>query len=219
MERNVQENYLKAIYKLSEKNKEGAYTNDIAAELNIKPSSVSESLKKLSEACMIHYEKYKAAKLTEKGKLIALMTIRKHRLWEVFLVEKLGFRWDEIHPMAEEMEHINFDELTERLAKFLDNPTADPHGDPIPDKHGKIKALKSRKLTDVGEKELVVMVGIENHSPSFMKHLDNIGLSLGANVLVRSVVDFDNSMLISVNKSKDFYISKEVAENVLVKAK
>jgi DtxR family Mn-dependent transcriptional regulator len=217
MERNVQENYLKAIYKLSEKNKEGAYTNDIAAELNIKPSSVSESLKKLSEAALINYEKYKAAKLTEKGKLIALMTIRKHRLWEVFLVEKLGFRWDEIHPMAEEMEHINFDELTERLAKFLDNPTADPHGDPIPDKHGRIKALKSKKLLEVKGKELVVMVGIENHSPDFMKHLDNIGLSLGANILVRSVVDFDNSMLISVNKSKDFYISKEVAENVLVK--
>ncbi len=217
MERNVQENYLKAIYKLSEKNKEGAYTNDIAAELNIKPSSVSESLKKLSEEHLIKYQKYKAATLTEKGKLIALMTIRKHRLWEVFLVEKLGFRWDEIHPMAEEMEHINFDELTERLAKFLDNPTADPHGDPIPDKHGKIKALKSKKLTEAKEKELVIMVGIENHSPSFMKHLDNLGLSLGSAILVKSVVDFDNSMLLSVNKSKDFYISREVAENVLVK--
>jgi DtxR family Mn-dependent transcriptional regulator len=219
MDKAIEENYLKAIYKFSEKNKVGAYTNDIAYELNIKPASVSEALKKLSENRLIHYKKYQAITLTETGRLRAVKTIRKHRLWEVFLVNKLGYRWDEIHPMAEELEHIDFDDLTERLAKFLDNPVTDPHGDPIPDKHGKFKTVKSRKLSEVDLKEQLVMIGITDYSPAFMKHLDSIGLALGVTIVVKYMVEYDSSLLISVNRSKDFYISKEIAENVLVHSK
>ncbi|MCU0337434.1 MAG: metal-dependent transcriptional regulator, partial [Sediminibacterium sp.] len=138
----VEENYLKAIYKLTERNKDGAYTNDIAYELKLKPATVTEAIRKLGEKGFINYEKYKAVTLTEQGKHIAIKTIRKHRLWEVFLVEKLGFKWDEIHPMAEELEHIGFEELTERLAQFLGNPEFDPHGDPIPDKDGNFAKTK-----------------------------------------------------------------------------
>lgn len=213
----VEENYLKAIYKLTERNKDGAYTNDIAYELNVKPATVTESIKKLGEKGVINYEKYKAVTLTEAGKLIAIKTIRKHRLWEVFLVEKLGFKWDEIHPMAEELEHINFEELTERLANFLGNPEFDPHGDPIPDKDGVFSNNKSVKLTSLAVNTTVVMTGIENHTPSFLQHLDKLGLKLGVQVTVKEIVDFDKSVLVSVNGKKGFYLSHDIAHNILCK--
>src|SRR6478735_8066661 len=164
MKAHAEENYLKAIYKLTERNKDGAYTNDIAYELNVKPGTVTEAIKKLSELGLINYEKYKAVTLTKTGRQVAVKTIRKHRLWEVFLVEKLGFKWDEIHPMAEELEHIAFEELTERLAVFLGNPEFDPHGDPIPDKDGNFAKTKSVKLISVPVGNTVVMTGIENHT-------------------------------------------------------
>ncbi|MEY3413020.1 MAG: hypothetical protein RIQ70_1709 [Bacteroidota bacterium] len=217
MSSHVEENYLKAIYKLTERNKDGAYTNDIAYELNIKPATVTEAIKKLSEKGLIHYEKYKAVKLTEQGKKIAIKTIRKHRLWEVFLVEKLGFKWDEIHPMAEELEHIGFEELTERLAQFLGNPEFDPHGDPIPDRDGNFAKTKSIKLTGVLLNGTAVMTGVENHSTSFLQHLDKIGIKLGISITVKEIVDFDKSMLISVNGEKEVYLSQEIASNILCK--
>ncbi len=217
MSSHVEENYLKAIYKLTERNKDGAYTNDIAYELNIKPATVTEAIKKLSEKGLIHYEKYKAVTLTELGKQIAIKTIRKHRLWEVFLVEKLGFKWDEIHPMAEELEHIGFEELTERLAQFLGNPEFDPHGDPIPDRDGNFAKTKSIKLTGVLLNGTAVMTGVENHSTSFLQHLDKIGIKLGISITVKEIVDFDKSMLISVNGEKEVYLSQEIASNILCK--
>ncbi|MCU0430954.1 MAG: metal-dependent transcriptional regulator [Cytophagaceae bacterium] len=217
MSSHVEENYLKAIYKLTERNKDGAYTNDIAYELNIKPATVTEAIKKLGEKGLIHYEKYKAVTLTELGKQIAIKTIRKHRLWEVFLVEKLGFKWDEIHPMAEELEHIGFEELTERLAQFLGNPEFDPHGDPIPDRDGNFAKTKSIKLTGVSLNGTAVMTGIENHTTSFLQHLDKIGIKLGISITVKEIVDFDKSMLISVNGEKEVYLSQEIASNILCK--
>lgn len=217
MNNQLEENYLKAIYKLVERNKDGAYTNDIAYALDVKPATVTEALKKLSENELIHYEKYKAVTLTQKGKQIAIKTIRKHRLWEVFLVEKLGFKWDEIHPMAEELEHISFDEITERLAAFLGNPEVDPHGDPIPDSKGNFQNTKSIKLNTVPLQETVVMTGIENHTSSFLQHLDKLGLKLGVAIKVKAIVDFDKSILVSVNNKKDFYLSNEVASNILCK--
>lgn len=217
MKTNAEENYLKAIYKLTERNKDGAFTNDIAYELNIKPGTVTEALKKLGEAGLINYEKYKAVTLTKTGRQIAVNTIRKHRLWEVFLVQKLGFKWDEIHPMAEELEHINFEELTERLAVFLGNPEYDPHGDPIPDKDGNFAKNKFVKLTTIPIGKSVVMTGIENHSTSFLQHLDKLGLKLGSTISVIEVVDFDKSLYLLLNNKKKIYLTNEVAINILCK--
>jgi DtxR family Mn-dependent transcriptional regulator len=217
MSSHIEENYLKAIYKQTERNKDGAYTNDIANELNVKAATVTEAFKKLGDKGLIYYEKYKAVTLTEEGRAVAVKTIRKHRLWEVFLVEKLGFKWDEIHPMAEELEHIGFEELTERLAKFLGNPEFDPHGDPIPDKNGNFAKNKSVKLTSIGIGKTVAMTGIENHMPSFLQHLDKLGLKLGAEVTIKELVEFDQSILVSVNNKKEFYLSQEIAGNILCK--
>ncbi|MGN6646571.1 MAG: metal-dependent transcriptional regulator [Cytophaga sp.] len=211
----IEENYLKAIYKQTERNKDGAYTNDIANELNVKAATVTEAFKKLGDKGLIYYEKYKAVTLTEEGKAIAVKTIRKHRLWEVFLVEKLGFKWDEIHPMAEELEHIGFEELTERLAKFLGNPEFDPHGDPIPDKNGNFAKNKSVKLITIGLGKTVTMTGIENHTSSFLQHLDKLDLKLGAKITIKELVEFDQSILVSVNNKKEFYLSQEIANNIL----
>lgn len=217
MSNQIEENYLKAIYKLVERNKDGAYTNDIAYALDVKPATVTEAIKKLADKELIYYEKYKAVTLTQKGKEIAIKTIRKHRLWEVFLVEKLGFKWDEIHPMAEELEHTSFDELTERLAVFLGNPEVDPHGDPIPDSQGNFQNTKSIKLNTVNLNETVVMTGIENHTSPFLQHLDKLGIKLGISIKVKEIVDFDKSILVSVNSKKDFYLSNEIASNILCK--
>ncbi|WP_018341986.1 metal-dependent transcriptional regulator [Cytophaga aurantiaca] len=217
MSSHIEENYLKAIYKQTERNKDGAYTNDIANELNVKAATVTEAFKKLGDKGLIFYEKYKAVTLTDQGRAVAVKTIRKHRLWEVFLVEKLGFKWDEIHPMAEELEHVNFEELTERLAKFLGNPEFDPHGDPIPDKNGKFAQNKSVKLTAINIGKTVAMTGIENHTPSFLQHLDKLGLKLGAEITIKDVVEFDQSILVSVNNKKEFYLSQEIANNILCK--
>ncbi|MDX2191285.1 MAG: metal-dependent transcriptional regulator [Bacteroidota bacterium] len=215
MTNSIWENYLKAIYKLTQKNPDGGYTNDIAFEMNVKPSSVSEVLKKLSENLFINYTKYKAVTLTEKGKQIALKTIRKHRLWEVFLVEKLGYKWDEIHPMAEELEHIHFDDLTERLATFLGNPQFDPHGDPIPDSNGNMIVNKSIKLTAVKLGETVAMTGIDHDSAAFLRHLNRLGLTLGTKLTILEIVEFDKSMLVRMNDENEFYMSAEIASNIL----
>ncbi|HSY62839.1 MAG TPA: metal-dependent transcriptional regulator [Cytophaga sp.] len=217
MSSHIEENYLKAIYKQTERNKDGAYTNDIANELNVKAATVTEAFKKLGDKGLIFYEKYKAVTLTEEGRAVAVKTIRKHRLWEVFLVEKLGFKWDEIHPMAEELEHVNFEELTERLAKFLGNPEFDPHGDPIPDKNGKFAQNKSVKLTVINVGKTVTMTGIENHTTSFLQHLDKLGLKLGVQITIKELVEFDQSILVSVNNKKEFYLSQEIANNILCK--
>ncbi len=217
MTSHIEENYLKAIYKLTERNKDGAYTNDIANELHVKAATVTEAFKKLGDNGLIHYEKYKAVTLTDEGRAVAVKTIRKHRLWEVFLVEKLGFKWDEIHPMAEELEHIGFEELTERLAQFLGNPEFDPHGDPIPDKNGNFAKNKSVKLSTIGLAKTVTMTGIENHTPSFLQHLDKLGLKLGVNITIKDIVDFDKSILVSINDKKDVYLSQELANNILCK--
>jgi DtxR family Mn-dependent transcriptional regulator len=217
MSSHIEENYLKAIYKQTERNKDGAYTNDIANELNVKAATVTEAFKKLGDKGLIFYEKYKAVTLTEEGRAVAVKTIRKHRLWEVFLVEKLGFKWDEIHPMAEELEHVNFEELTERLAKLLGNPEFDPHGDPIPDKNGKFAQNKSVKLTVINVGKTVTMTGIENHTSSFLQHLDKLGLKLGVQITIKELVEFDQSMLVSVNNKKEFYLSQEIANNILCK--
>jgi DtxR family Mn-dependent transcriptional regulator len=212
----TEENYLKAIFKYSNRSKEGVSTNVIADELNTKASSVTDMIKKLSDKKLVLHKKYKGVTLTQEGRKIAVSVIRKHRLWEVFLVEKLDFKWDEVHDIAEQLEHIHSEELVERLDTFLDYPKYDPHGDPIPDKDGNVNHHKDITLSDLKSNEKGIIVGVKEHSASYLKYLESIGLILGAEIKVIEVIEFDHSMNISINK-KDTIISHQASKNLIIK--
>ncbi len=211
----TEENYLKAIYHISKDNNQVVSTNAIAESMNTKAASVTDMIKKLSEKELINYIKYQGVTLTDKGKNTALNIIRKHRLWEVFLVEKLKFSWDEVHDVAEELEHIKSDLLINRLDEFLDFPKSDPHGDPIPDKNGKfyIQDLKPLSKLLIGDQGIVS--GVRDHSPVFLKYLAEINLTLGENIEVLNIIDFDGSFIININKNKQT-VSRDVAKNLLI---
>jgi len=213
----AEENYLKAIFKLSEKNPENVTTNDIAKITNTKAASVTDMLQKLSEKKLIRYKKYQGVSLTESGKKVALGIIRKHRLWELFLVTKLGFRWDEVHEIAEQLEHIRSEKLIRLLDGFLGKPTLDPHGDPIPDEKGNFHSQKTFLLSEVKQLHVVTITGVVDHRPAFLQYLDKNGLQLGQKIKVQETTDYDRSMNISISKSKTtLHISHEVAKNILV---
>lgn len=212
----TEENYLKAIYKLSLNGTQGVSTNAIADELSTKPSSVTDMIKKLAEKQLVSYQKYQGVNLTKKGRDIAVSIIRNHRLWEVFLVEKLNFKWDEVHDLAEELEHINTHKLTERLDEFLDFPKFDPHGDPIPDKNGNIIQHKDITLSDLIIGEKAVVVGVKEHSKSYLNYLEQLQLVLGAEVQIKDIVEFDATMRILVN-NKQVIISNQASKNLIVK--
>lgn len=212
----TEENYLKAIYRLSAKSEGGVSTNAIAERIETKASSVTDMLKKLSEKKLINYKKYQGVTLTKKGKEIAVSIIRKHRLWEYFLVEKLSFNWDEVHQVAEQLEHIHSDLLIERLDEFLNFPKYDPHGDPIPDKDGKFPMPSRIKLTELEKGKTTIILGVIEHAPSFLQYLDRMGLNIGTELKIIERHDFDQSMDISINKSGKTHISFEVGKNILV---
>ncbi|MDF1672194.1 MAG: metal-dependent transcriptional regulator [Vicingaceae bacterium] len=212
----TEENYLKAIFKYSNKTKEGVSTNVIADELDTKASSVTDMIKKLSDKKLVIYKKYKGVTLTNEGRSIAVSVIRKHRLWEVFLVEKLDFKWDEVHDIAEQLEHIHSEELVKRLDTFLDNPKYDPHGDPIPDEYGNLQHHKDITLSDLAIGKKGVIVGVKEHSTSYLKYLESINLVLGAEIKVNNIVDFDHSMSISIGKNT-VNISNQASKNLIVK--
>lgn len=214
----TEENYLKIIYLLSEKNNGGEVTtNELADHTHTKAASVSDMLRKLAEKNFINYKKYQGVTLTEAGERIALGIIRKHRLWEVFLVEKLEFGWDEIHDIAEQLEHIDSTDLTDRLDTFLGSPKFDPHGDPIPDAKGKMPMMGYKKLSEIPLSQSVVMMGVSVHSPAFLQHLDKLQITLGSTLKVLEVNDFDKSISIQLNENTSLFISYEVAKNLLVK--
>ncbi len=214
----TEENYLKIIYlKLEQTNGQEVNTNDLALHTNTKAASVTDMLKKLAEKELIHYKKYQGVTLSESGEKIALKVIRKHRLWEYFLVESLGFGWDEVHQIAEQLEHIDSEKLTERLAIFLKNPEFDPHGDPIPDANGIFPNRIQHKLSEIEINHAATMTGVTVHTPSFLKLLDQSSISLGTIIKVLTINDFDNSFELLINDSKRVFISYEVAKNILVK--
>jgi len=212
----TEENYLKAIFKLIEKGEKSASTNGISRELKTSAASVTDMLKRLSEKELILYEKYKGVKLTPHGKKIATSLIRKHRLWEVFLVDKLNFAWDEVHEIAEEMEHIQSDELINRLDNFLNYPKFDPHGDPIPDTDGNFTFRSQTPLTEIGKGIAAVVVGVTEHSSPFLQYLDRLGLSLGTPILVIEEFDYDQSIKVMLNSTAEQVLSFKVAKNILV---
>lgn len=213
----TEENYLKAIYKLLEKGDKKISTNAIARLVETAPASVTDMLKKLSEKKLISYEKYKGVSLTAAGKKIAVAIIRKHRLWELFLVDKLGFRWDEVHDMAEQLEHIKSDTLVEKLNNYLGNPRFDPHGDPIPDEKGNFHTVHTYPLSSAKLNEKVTITGVIDHGPAFLKFLSRNELSLGQRIAVKEIQEFDGSMKIAISgKSIALQISHDVAKNLLV---
>jgi DtxR family Mn-dependent transcriptional regulator len=176
-------------------------------------------LKKLAAKKLIRYEKYKGFYLTEKGRGIGVKIIRKHRLWESFLVQKMNFRWDEVHDIAEQLEHIQSDALIDRLDEMLGFPKTDPHGDPIPDKNGIFRKTKSVTLSELKSKSTAVVTGVNDNSNSFLRFLDKIGIALGDKIIVLSTEPYDKSLRVSVNKGKEIFISENVALNILVSVK
>lgn len=212
----TEENYLKAIYHLSDQNSTEVTTNAIAEVTNTKAASVTDMLKKLADKKLINYIKYQGVTLTEIGTKAAVNIIRKHRLWEVFLVEKLGFKWDEVHDIAEELEHINSTTLVDRLDDFLGNPAADPHGDPIPDRTGNFLHKKLLKVSEMKQGQAGTISGVNEHSSVFLKHLEKLRLTLGTKVKVTELIEFDGSIILAVDGIMELTISREVAKNILV---
>jgi len=212
------ENYLKAIYKLAEAEPDtaGVSTNRIAAALATRAASVTDMLRRLAEKGLLNYEKYRGVQLTTEGQRLALLTIRKHRLWEVFLVQQLGFNWDEVHEVAEELEHVQSPLLMRRLDAFLGHPALDPHGDPIPTEDGAIRRPAHRLLADLGAGERGILCAVKNTSAPFLQYLDKVGLQLGALVEVLDKVSFDNSFEIRINRERTALVSAEVSRNLFV---
>ena len=211
-----EENYLKAIFHLSNQDNQAVSTNAIARKMETKASSATDMIKKLSEKDFVAYQKYRGVKLTNNGRLAAAAVIRKHRLWEVFLVDKLHFSWDEVHDVAEQLEHIKSEKLTQELDSFLDYPTKDPHGDPIPDSKGKIPSTKKLLLAKVNQSQSCICVGVKDSSSEFLQYLDKYNIALGTNIDVLSKESYDESMTVKINNIKRL-ISKEVAQNLFVK--
>jgi DtxR family transcriptional regulator, Mn-dependent transcriptional regulator len=212
----TEENYLKIIHNLSGPEGSEVSTNALAEGTATRAASVTDMLKKLAEKELINYKKYQGVTLTPTGEKLALKIIRKHRLWEVFLVETLGFGWDEVHDIAEELEHIPSDRLVERLAAFLGNPQFDPHGDPIPDAKGNMPTADYLKLSEVEEGDKVLMMGVLEHTTPFLQHLDRSGLMLGCEMEIKEVNDYDKSALVQIDGLKTLFISQEVSKNLLV---
>jgi DtxR family Mn-dependent transcriptional regulator len=210
----TEENYLKTIYHCS-LNSGSVSTNQLAAGTNTKPASVTDMLKKLADKKLINYTKYQGVTLTPEGERIALGIIRKHRLWEYFLVEKLDFKWDEVHEMAEELEHISSTELIDRLDKFMDHPKYDPHGDPIPDRDGQFKRQELKPVSALAVGQAGIVAGVGDHSPAFLQYLEKTSLVLGTQLQVVDVVGYDHSVILEIN-DKRINISREVAKNLLV---
>ena len=213
-----EENYIKTIFHLGKKGTKEVATNSIAETMETKPSSVTDMVKKLSEKGLVNYRPYQGVSLTPMGNKVALGIIRKHRLWEVFLVEKLDFTWDEVHDVAEQLEHIKSDKLIDSLDRMLGFPEFDPHGDPIPDKNGEFKERDRLLLSDVPVHTMGVCVGVRDSSTTFLKFLDKNNIALGNQLQVLEIEEFDGSLLIDINDSR-MQISHQIASNLYIKIK
>ncbi len=213
----AEENYLKAIYKINEREGKSANTNAISAAMNTTAASVTDMLKRLADKSFINYEKYKGVTLTTEGERTATALVRKHRIWEVFLCDKLNYSWDECHDLAEQLEHIQSADLIDRLDQFLGKPKFDPHGDPIPDQEGNYAKRQQVLLRELQVGDKGIMVGVQEHTTAFLQHLDRIGLVLATKVEVLEVFEFDKSVKIKINNNTESLISSKVSENVFIK--
>jgi len=212
----TEENYLKAIFSVTYPSEGRAGNQLIAEKLDINPASVTEMLRKLAEKKLIEYDRATGAKLTREGLKAAIKVVRKHRLWETFLVKHLNFTWDEVHEVAEQLEHVRSDKLLDELTTFLGNPGFDPHGDPIPDKNGKIPNLKCKNLSEIEAGKKMKVVKVADNTASFLKYLDKQGIALADTLIVKEIQDFDKSLLVEVKGKREVYLSAEAAKKILV---
>lgn len=213
----TEENYIKAIFKINERDGKSASTNAIATLINTAAASVTDMVKRLATKNLVNYEKSKGVTLTTEGGRIATSLIRKHRIWEVFLCEKLGYSWDECHDLAEELEHIQDEELINRLERYLGNPKFDPHGDPIPDAAGNFTPRAQVLLNEMNAGDYGVVVGVQEHSVAFLQYLDRQRLNLGVRLEVIEVFEFDESMKLKLNGEFDLIVSSRVSQNLFIK--
>ena len=214
----VEENYLKYIFQLSEINEKGIVkTNDLAYKLEHSAASVTDMLKKLSDKKLVQYKKYYGVSLTKTGLQIAVQVLRKHRLWETFLVKNLKFTWDQVHAIAEQLEHIQSDELIDRMDEYLGHPKFDPHGDPIPDKQGVFSSANVICLADAKLKKQYLLANVNDESSAFLKYLNKIQLKLNDKIKIVDKEEFDETIQIMINEKKQMTISKDAALNMFVK--
>lgn len=211
----TEENYLKVIYKLAQQHQE-ITVKDIAASLDIKMPTVNSMIKKLDEKKLIRYQKYKAIEITEKGKKEALSILRKHRLTELFLSQVMGLGWEEVHDIAEQIEHIQSERFFSRIDEMLGSPQFDPHGEPIPDSNGKLPVYKSFPLSEGQLNKTYKITGVANHHPSFLQFLDQIGLTLGSMIEIKDIQEFDKSMEVKLNNKQKTIFSYTVCSNLMV---
>ncbi|MCG7858780.1 metal-dependent transcriptional regulator [Flavihumibacter sp.] len=209
------ENYIKAIFHLQQ-DEEVVSTNALAKALSTRPASVTDMLKKLKSQKLLQYQPYKGVKLTAEGKKIALQIIRKHRLWEYFLVEKLGFGWEEVHEIAEELEHISSKKLIDRLDIFLGNPKTDPHGDPIPDSQGRMPLIRQICLLELPENIQADVISVSNQSTAMLELLRHNHIAIGTRLEVSRRFAFDHSLEIRMPSQPFFTISEQLAANIYV---
>lgn len=215
MHSQVEENYLKAIFKLSAEQDGNISTSSIAEMLDINAASVTDMIKKLASKKLITYRPYQGVKLTTKGRSVAVEIVRKHRIWEVFLVEKLKFNWGEVHDIAEQLEHIRSEELIDRLDDFLGNPQVDPHGDPIPDKNGHFSQAKPILLSELKVDNRAIIRGVREDSRELLQYLEQHHLLLGTPVRITQIFDFDGSFILE-SPEGPLTISRKVADNLVV---
>jgi len=211
-----EENYLKIIYHLDKDGEKKITLTAIAEGLDNNPASVVDMIKKLAEKKYLLYEKSKGVKLTDIGREIAVLIVRKHRLWEAFLTEKLGYGWEEVHDIAEQLEHVQHPELADRLDNFLGFPQYDPHGDPIPRANGETAVTYKTLLAEVKEGESCKVVAVKDTSSSFLQYLRKLDIGIGTQITLVERIPFDNSLVIQVGKAGTVTVSKVFAENLLV---
>lgn len=212
----AEENHIKSIYKLQEGDSV-VTTNALAYELDTKPASVTDMAKKLKEKKLIEYEKYQGITLSPEGRKAALQIVRRHRLWECFLVDKLSFSWEEVHELAEELEHVRSEKLINRLSDFLGNPVIDPHGDPIPDANGKLAKPRPQTSLDQANAKRLVVTAVTDQSTALLAFLNAKGIKLGTQLEIIAHYEYDNSIEIKLKQQPAITISEQVAKHIMVR--
>ncbi len=214
---NAEENYLKAIFKIAEKENKAASTNKLAEVMGTSPASITDMIKKMSDKKLVNYTKYYGVTLTSEGSKIATNLIRRHRLWELFLVDKLRFPWHQVHNIAEELEHIKSDDLVARLDAFLNYPKFDPHGDPIPNAEGKFTIRSQSPLSDARKGQKYVLVGLKENNYDFLKFLYDQGFKIGSSITLLEKSDYDHTAKILLDGRSEILLGAVVTQNLLVR--
>jgi DtxR family Mn-dependent transcriptional regulator len=211
-----EENYIKAIFHLQ--HADGTVTtNELAAELNTRPASVTDMMKKLKTKKLVHYEAYHGFRLSPDGRKLALLIVRRHRLWEFFLAEKLKFSWEEVHAVAEDLEHVGSKKLIDKLDEFLGFPRFDPHGDPIPDSNGRLETSKQVSLPDLPLNKQAVVCHVSDQSNEMLELLGHKKIAIGTKLEVKRRFNFDNSLEIKIRQQSPINISEQLSRNIYVK--